>query len=74
MLKKVNYDKSKKKQITYGLFFLVILSLIMFRLYPINTLEKGLYFGGISIILMFSALWFIRKAAQEAICPCCGSL
>jgi predicted RNA-binding Zn-ribbon protein involved in translation (DUF1610 family) len=72
MQKKVNYDKSQKKQVAYGLLFFVFITFCMAALFPINTLEKFLYFGGISTLSVFSALWVIRKAAQEAVCPYCG--
>lgn len=69
----VNYKKSKRKQVTYGLVFSGIVVFVGMLFSPINTLNKILVFAAISLIFAALAIFLIRKAAKEAVCPHCDA-
>ena len=70
---KIRYKESKKKQIIYSLICLAIIISFGLMLYPINTPQKTLYFGGAIILIGFFAIYIIKKAAKEAACPHCNT-
>ncbi len=72
-MNKIEYKKSIKKQVATGLGCFIVICILGWEFFPVNTLEKITFFSiGILLITIFT-FWAIKKFCQSASCPSCES-